>query len=428
MKKVLMLGFMLMLSLTFLVACGGDSNSNGETSGNDSGSSTEATSGGEDILLWVDSEAFALALISALEEKFPDTNFDWHEVGNVDSLTNLSLDGPAGLGADIVFFPHDHIDQAVNENLVLPLGPEIANAMDGRFHASAIGSVFHNDHHFGIPLTTESVALFYNKTLLDELGFAPATTFEEIFEQGASFNDVANNDFILRWESGNAFLSHFALTAHGFELFGANHTDPESVNFATSEVIAGLEWLQTVRNELLPIPVADLDGDNTTGAFVAGEVPYVITGPWAIEEILRDGDFELGIKQLPTINQSQPITFSGNIIAAGSAFTQHSDLVREILTFLMSDEGIQIIYDVRGWIPALVDGSSIDGLLENPYHAGILAQANYSHPMPIIREMSFFWDVAGSMYSAVWDGLLTPEEAASHAYEGFSSARALAEQ
>jgi arabinogalactan oligomer/maltooligosaccharide transport system substrate-binding protein len=431
MKKLFILQMLLILSIVCLVACGGEDT----TTDGDAGIEMEPADigdelvfGGEDILLWIDDENFAEALIEALEVRFPDTNFSWHEMGNVDSLTNLSLDGPAKLGADIIFFPHDHIDRAVNEQLVLPLGLDISDEMHGRFHESAIASVAHNDNYWGIPLTTQSVAFFYNQTLIEELGFEPATTFEEIFEQGAQFNNPANNEYILRWQVGDSFFSHFALTAHGFQLFGPNHIDAESVNFDTPEVIAGLEWLQTVREELLPVPVADLDGDNTVGAFTAGEVPYVITGPWAIGDILRDGDFELGVKEIPTINGNQPITFSGNIVVGGSAFTEHPPLVRAILQFLMSDEGLQIMYDVRGEIPALIDGSSIVGLQENPYHSGILAQANHSHPMPIISEMSSFWAVAGDMYSAVWDGIQTPEEAAAHAYESYLSHRALAEQ
>lgn len=431
--KKLLLGITFLLMLTLLVACGGSDSEprdiNGDSSDetNEEDITDEVTFGGEDFLLWIGDEDFAEALIPALEAKFPDTNFSWHEMGNVDSLTNLSLDGPAGLGADIIFFPHDHIHRAVSENLVFPVGPQITDAMQGRFHDAAVSSVYHDGLHFGVPLTTESVAMFYNKTLLDELGFEPATTFEELFEQAKEFNDPANNQYLFRWEPGNAFQSHFALTAHGFELFGEDHMDPDLVNFNTPEVIAGLEWLKTVREEILPVPVADLDTDNTAGAFIDGEVGYLITGPWDIAEIIRDGDFEFGVMKLPTINGNQPITFSGNIVAAGSGFTDYPDLTRAVLEFLMF-EGLQIMYDVRGWIPALIDGSSIEGLADNPYHVGILGQAYYSHPMPIIPEMTHFWAVSGGMYSAVWDDILSPVEAAEHAALGYDSARALAEQ
>lgn len=436
MKKLLVIGFTFILSLVFLVGCSNGENESiteiptDEDVTEEVPNAKEAIFGGEDFLLWIDHEEFAIAIIQALEENFPGVNFLWNEMGNVDSLTNLSLDGPAGLGADIVFFPHDHIHRAINEQLVLPVGPAISKMMDGRFHAVAVDSLYDNlsGFHFGIPMTTESVALFYNRTLLEGFGFEPATTFEELIDQVLEMNNPANNEFHFRFRPGNAFDMHFVTTAHGFELFGSNHIDPDQVNLNSPEVIAGLEWFLMLRESILNVPASDLDDDNTFGAFLDGEVAYLITGPWNIGDIVRDGNFELGIKKIPTINGNQPITFSGNIVVAGSAFTKHADLTRAVLEFLASDEGIQIMYDTRGVIPALIDGSVINGLSDNSHHMGILEQANYSHPMPIIPEMSHFWEVADGMYSVAWDGILTPEEAAEHAELGYDSARALAQQ
>jgi len=60
--------------------------------------------------------------------------------------------------------------------------------------------------------------------------------------------------------------------------------------------------------------------------------------------------------------------------------------------------------------------------------AGIAAQAVHSHPMPTLAEMDSFWDPANTMFSSVWEGLATPEEAAANALEAFEAARALANQ
>ena len=442
MKKLFALGLVLLLSLTFLVACDNDptetetevtppvttTDTETEVDPTEDVDPTEpgTTFGGEDFLIWVDDEAFAEALIPALENRFPDTNFEWAQMGHVYTIENLSLDGPGGTGADLIFFPHDHITRAVNDNLVLPVGPAISEAMEANLHAAPVQLVHSGDFHWGVPVSTESVAFFYNRTLLDELGFEPATTWEQVFEQGAEFNDVANNQFIVQLDVGNAFMMHFSTTAHGFRLFGPTHLDPDAVNLNTPETIAGLEWLRTVREELLPVPAADLNGDDIVAAFIDGGLPYIIGGPWMISNILENGDFELGITSIPTIDGNQPLTFTGNQVAAISSFTDYADLGRAVLEFLMSDEGFGIMYEYRGWIPTLIDGSGVSGLADNPYHRGILAQANYSHPMPIIPEMGHFWDAAPGMYSAAWDGILTPAEAAEEAELEFDTVRAAA--
>jgi len=450
-KKFLLLGIAMLFSLAFLVACGnGDDSGTAADVGNEE--VTEPADNGDDngyededeeetrpvfdendFVIWMDNEEFADAIIPALEAEFPGVTFQWHQMGNVDSMDALALDGPAGIGPDIIFFPHDRIHRGINDQLLLPLGPDISAWMEGRFHDAAVASAYDasSNFHFGIPMATESVALFYNRDILNSFGFEPATTFEELIEQ-VEYMNAADGGLHFRINPDNAYDMHFVTTAHGFQLFGPDHNDPDQANFDTPEVIAGLTWFRELRERILDIPNADLDDANRQGAFIDGEVAYLVTGPWHIADITNDGDFEFGVVKFPTINGVQPISFSGNIMMAGSAFRAsvpgRPDLIREVLQFLASDAGLQIQYDVRGTIPALIDGSVIDGLADNPHHMGILAQANYSHPMPIIPEMSHFWSVAGSMYGSVWDGILTPEEAAEHAQLGYDSERALAAQ
>ena len=450
MKKLLALITIFMLSFV-LLACGDNDTTpppadNGTTTpppGDDtppppppSAEGNEAFTG--EFLIWLDDEEVAEVMLPILSAQFPNVHFMWDLMGNVEMLTNLSLDGPAGIGPDIVFFPHDHIFRAINDQLVLPLGPELSEMMEGRFHDAAVASVFDHETgwHFGIPIITESVALFYNRDLLNRYGFEVATTWERMVEQVQYMNesntispDGPLGTLAFRFDPGNAYDMHFALTAHGFQLFGPDHTNPDLINFDTPEVIAGLEWLYSNRTAMLNVPNDDLDGTNRYGAFIDGEVAYIIDGPWRIGDIMLHGDFDFGVTMIPTINGNRPITFSGNIVMAASAFPgADAALRRAVLGFLASDEGLQIQYDTRGRIPALIDGSAITGLLDNEHHVGILAQANYSHPMPIIPEMSFFWGQAGGMMASVWDRVQSAPEAAAAAQLGYESARAIAEQ
>ena len=172
----------------------------------------------------------------------------------------------------------------------------------------------------------------------------------------------------------------------------------------------------------LDVPYADLTTDTVEVEFAKGTVPYIIVGPWAISEIQKNADFEWGITTIPTINGNQPVTFSGNIIACMSSYTTNAEAAREVLEFMVSDEGLEILYKVRGSIPALKDPSVIDGLSDDQYVMGILEQAQFSEAMPSIPEMASFWTPAETLYRSVWEGLATPEEAAAKALEDFNAA------
>ena len=80
------------------------------------------------------------------------------------------------------------------------------------------------------------------------------------------------------------------------------------------------------------------------------------------------------------------------------------------------------MYDVKGTIPALKDATVIEGVSKDPYIMGILEQAKYTQAMPILPEMSNYWGAAETLYRSVWDGLLTPEEAAEKALADYNTA------
>ena len=429
MKKLLLLVHMMVLPLT-LVACdnGGDVDPQPAESG-----STEQTNGdsgefgGESIVLWIDEPAYGEALEEALSLKFPDSNFEFQEVNSTDALDMMRLDGPAGLAGDIMIIPHTNLVEGVQEMLFLPFSPDLEARINSDFAPNTVESIKVDENYFAIPLAIETIAMFYNKTLLEEHDLTVAESFEEIIEQAAVFNDPTNDDFILRWDVSDSYFDTIFLTAFGYELFGPNHDDADLINFDTPEVLAGLEFYLSLR-DILPVEAADLDWSNTFGEFMAGNVPYHLSGRWAVAELSVQDDFEWGAVVIPTIGGERPLPFAGNQVAVASSFTDHPELVREVLDFMMSDEGLQLAYDHRGSVAPLLDTSKIAGLDEDPGSLALLEQANnHAMPMPAIPELSHFWPAADQMFESVWNGLLTPQEAVDNAMEQFEISRTLVE-
>ncbi|MGL4335552.1 MAG: maltose ABC transporter substrate-binding protein [Turicibacter sp.] len=435
MKKLLSLMFVAGLSVTGLVACGGNdapADKPAEKPAESTDTTTEKPAESTDkveIKLWLDDDDFADALVPAIEAALPNIKIVYEKVGAVDARAKLELDGPAGLGGDVFIQPHDGMSPSIESQILLPLGSDLGAMMEERILPGSVATVKSDDAYYGVPIATESLALFYNKTLLDENGFTVATSFDEVKEQAKVYNDNAANKFLMRFQPGNSYDMHFFLTGGGFQLYGPDHTDGSQVNLNTPEVVKGLEAFASMQ-EYLPVPYADLGWDTVHGEFVNGNVPYIITGPWSIAEVKQggiDNGFEWGVTTIPTIDGKQPLTFSGNIIACVSAYTKNPAEARQVVEFMASPEGLQAMYDATGKIPALKDNSVVEGVMEDPYIAGILAQAAYSEPMPILPEMSKYWGAAETMYRSVWEGLSTPEAAAAKALEDYNTALQMAE-
>ena len=471
MKKLLLLMSVLLIGVTLSACDGGDDTPDpiDEVCTNRAAEGTlyefdKNQTSITEIKVWLDDEAYATALITAFEDMYPDIKVEWEEVGAVDTRQRLETYSGSAFAADVVVFPHDHIGAALASNLLYPFPQTQRDDLESRMVGSAIStatSCYDNVNNtavacdgtfeselFGAPLSGESVALFYNKTLLNDIDDTktyPEATWEEIITSALAYNaidDPATTEIdeaqsYFRLDVGNAYDMHFAATSFGFELFGADHLNEETANLGSQNMIDALTWLNgTLRPALNDYNSTTLDGESNRVAFEEGELPYIIDGPWSIQRykdaaIDDNGTpddtsdditlFEFGVAKIPTINGVQPVTFSGVQIAAVYKGTQEPTASFKFVEFMTSEAGLAIMYAETGKLPALEDVSVLPGVAADEYLTGISQQLAYSHPMPIIPEMGYFWGNAGSMYSSAWNGTATAIDAAATAQAGFDA-------
>lgn len=405
-----------------------------------------------EITVWLDNPDYATPLIAEFEAQNPGIKVNFFEVGAVDTRQRLETYSGTEFVADVVVFPHDHIGAALESNLLYPFNDTQRADLESRMIDSAIGTATScydsatnsavecdgtfESELFGAPLSGESVALFYNKTLLeanDALKIYPEATWEEIIASATAYNmiddpattDVDESRLYFGLDVGNAYDVHFIGTAFGFELFGADHLDKTMANLGSQAMIDALTWMnEDLRPAANNFNAASLGGDPNRQAFESGELAYIIDGPWSIQRYIDAAelnDFEFGVARIPTIGGVQPVTFSGVQIAAVYKGTSEPTAAFKFVEFMTSNEGLAIMYSTTNKLPALKDVSTVAGVADDAYLSGISAQLAFSHPMPIIPEMGYFWSNAGSMYSRAWNGTVTPAEAAAEAQSGFEA-------
>ena len=113
MKKK-MIGLMVgtMILSTALVGCGSKSDKKQSTSTGKDGSSTELTKDDVTLKVWESSgetEEFIKKAGEAFTKKYPNIKIKYENVEVGDVNTQIALDGPAGVGADVFAAPHDQI-------------------------------------------------------------------------------------------------------------------------------------------------------------------------------------------------------------------------------------------------------------------------------------------------------------------------------
>jgi arabinogalactan oligomer/maltooligosaccharide transport system substrate-binding protein len=367
--------------------------------------------------VWLDDDDYAAAIIAAFNQRYPNVTVTYQNVGNVDSRGKVSLDGPAGIGPDVFAMPHDHIGNAILDGLLEPVPANLVAKYRQTLLDASLDTCSEGGSLYAVPITTENIAFFYNKDLL---GSTPVpATFEEIIEFAKTYNNPAQNKYAMRWEVDNSYINYFFLTAFGFELFGPDMNDYKKPGFDSEAVRKGVDFHHSLK-PVFPVNVADATGDNTTGSFSRGEVPFTITGPWSIADNVKNG-INFGVTKLPTIAGNQPRCFSGNIIAGVSSYSNNFDAAFAFVDFLASEEGETIGFNLRGTLPAYKDISGIAGLRDDPYLRGIQEQAPYADPMPVIPEMSYAWDPIKALFTFTWDSQLTTAQAQAKAMESYDT-------
>lgn len=329
------------------------------------------------------------------------------EIVGFEAIQKLGLEGPAGNAADVVWGKHEHASTVYNAGLVLPIDPQITARLQDNVLEASLVPLTVDGNLCAVPHYMDSLALFYNKDLID----TPATTFEQIMSEAPSFNDPDNNKFYYMTVIGGSNL-HPYLSAAGFELFGPDGTDNENPGFDTPEFLEGLKNIRKL-GEILPVNGQDIRMSATSFVqqnFMDGNVAYLVNGPWFLGQLNESG-LNYGITLLPSIDGNPAKPFSsvtGNFI---NAFTEYPIAAQLFAEFLTTLESAEKLYTIGGDMPIHKDAGKLPVIAESIAGPVFIEQFENTVPQPAVSRMSYFWSIAESIYLEVFDGTMTPEDA-----------------
>lgn len=387
----------------------------------------EIASGEVPLKVWVEYPEYGEALVEAFAAAHPGIRVEVTTVSKVDAVSKMALDGEAGTGADVYFTNFTDLANAIESGVAAPLG-EYADEIASRVGDAFAGVVSRDGELYGVPVSTESIALFYNKTLLQQLtgSTEPATTWEQIRELAATYNDPRENRWTIRWLSGQLYYAYPVLSSLGWHL-GTDKGDP---GLDAPALAAGLEYYGALR-DLWPVNSADATWDSIEMEFAKGQTPYAITGPWSIGDFTAaaaENGFEYGVTTLPSAQGGgDAATLAGLGVGVVSGYSEYPGAARVFAAFLASDEAAAALYRTTGGIPALtrLNAQAIPGLADDPHANGVLAQAERSDLVADVSDA--LWTVGNNLVAGVWDGVLDPATAQQQAVAGYADLTGLGE-
>ncbi|MFC4779294.1 extracellular solute-binding protein [Paenibacillus sp. GCM10023252] len=424
MKKLLVMS--LVLALFVIAACGGGNNNAPENTGNNGGNNAGADNAtaedvtpekGASLLVWESKEErpFVEAIAKEFTAKY-GIEVKFEEVGAADQVQKLTTDGPAGLAADVVVFPHDNLGKAVTAGLVLPndFYEEQAKSENAE---NAVTAVTYDGALYGYPRSIETYALFYNKALIKE---APKT-FEEVLDFAKTYNDPKKNKYTLMWDVGNFYFNYPFIGTTGGYVYGDEGQNKDDIGLNNDGAIEGLKFFSSLKSSLLPLKSGDVTYDIKKGLFTGGTLAMDINGPWTIGDY-KAANIDFGVAPIPSINGKPSTSFSGVKAWYVNTYSKYPQAARLFARFASTKAAQLKDFELTGAIPANTEATEDAAVKDNAVVQGFVQQFNQSTPMPSIPEMGNVWTPIGAAFSDVWNAGKDPKAALDNAVQQIKDA------
>lgn len=421
-KKALVLLASLSL-VASITACGSSNNGGNNTAntpapannaqgnanaGNNASAGAEAITPeeGAELLVWESKEemAFTEEIVKQFEEKY-GVKVRIEEKAPTDQIGVLTQDGPSGLAADVLIVPHDHIGNAANSGLILANDVFAEETTKNNTEAAIQGATF-DGVLYGYPRAAETMALYYNKSLVKE---APKS-FEDVLEFSKTFTNKDQNKYGIMWEAGNMYFNYPFIASAGGYLFGNNGTDPNDIGLANDGAIEGLKVFQSLK-AALPINTGDINPDIKRSLFGSGDVAMDINGPWELAGYKAALGDNLGLAPYPTVAGKTAITFSGIKVWVVNSFTKYPNAAKLFANFASSKDAQLLLNEKVGAVPTNLEALESDQIKNDPYVSAFAEQAKNSQPMPSIPEMSNVWAPVNAALPEIWNNNADPKTA-----------------
>ena len=337
-------------------------------------------------------------LIENFQAANPDITVKQTTFPYADYQTKVIAAQAAGNGPDVLQFFYGWLDQFSRGGVLQPLDPAAfpTDKIESEFFP-IVTAVKRDGKYYGLPTAVRSLALFYNKNLLDEAGVQPPTTLDELVAAAKATTKTDGGGNI----TSEGITLDFAGQDHQWwrevlvRQFGGEPYDANgNVAYNSDAGLKALEFytgLQTKEK----VGMAGFM-DEGQAAFKAGLAAMTIDGTFRLGAFKPITDFQWGVVELPANAdglRSNYASYFANGIGAGAQGEENA-AAEKFLQYITSDEAMQIWLETVGELPARKSAALTDKNLADPIYAPFLKALDYAHT-------TLFVDEAGERQTAI---------------------------
>ena len=406
-KRVLALIMAGLMTGGLMTGCG---SSGGDEPAADDGGDAEVQE--VDLLVWGPQEDQAAlegydegilkAMCEAFDEAHPEweINFEYGVCGEGDARDQVTKDVEEA--GDVYFFANDQIPTLADSGALAKLGGDTEQWVKDNNELTMVQSVTYNDGIYGVPFTSNTWFMYYDKSKYteDEVKSLDTMMAKDLGEGVYNFAFPMDNSW---------YIEAFYFGA-GCSIFGDGTDASAGCDFNSDAGKAATQYMV----ELAANPKYSNEKDGSSLAlFAEGKLGAYCSGSWdaaAIREALGEN---FGAVKLPTVNingqEGQMRSFAGSKAIGVNPNCEYPEVAVALAQYLGGEECQKIRYEARGITPTL---ASIEVGDDEVAAAEMSEIKEASFLQPVLAEMNAYWTPAETMGKEIIQGDVTADNAA----------------
>ncbi|ARQ71151.1 extracellular solute-binding protein [Streptomyces marincola] len=383
-------------------ACGsdGDSEDTGAADGELSGT----------VTYWDTSNETEAAVFEAVakdfEDRHPGVTVDYVNIGFDDAQNRFKNAAGANDAPDVMRTEVAWVADFASLGYLYPL--DDTAALDDRddFLDEAWASTQYDGQTWAVPQVTDTLALFYNRALLDESGVEVPTSLAEIEESAGAFEENGVTPLYVRGDDPYWFLPF--LYGEGGDLVDA---EAQEVTIDNEAGVAAFERMRGLIDSGAAITDTSDGWENMMAGFSGGDIAMMVNGPWAIADATAALGEDLGVAPVPAGGRQQGSPLGGWNYGV-YAGTPDADASFEFVKYMASAETQQRITEELSLLPTRASVYEVPAVQDNPMVQFFKPAVDVAHERPWIPEAQSLFEPLRISIEAMLTGSASPEQAA----------------
>jgi len=345
----------------------------------------------------------------------------------------------SGTGPDVIFYDAGptYAGVLVDAGLLTPLdNPATQYGWKDRINPSALEGTTIDGTLYGLPLQTDLIGMYYNKTQLD----AERLTVPETLDQLLTFcADASAKGFIPMALSANPGWQNF----HQFSMVANAMMGPDVVrellinnngNWNSPEVVTAINtfFVQLRDAKCFSPDVNALTYDDGSALFYSGQALLNPTGSWLIGDIEANmTDVEIGFVPFPELPGAKGRYWISGVGSAYyiSAKSTHQTEAAQLLEYLFSPETAKRwVEEASSFVPVQLDTETLNvsplfKSVLDVLQSGIAGETEFGYNVDVLAPPEFN-EAMSNGFQAMLSGDKTAEELAAELQAAWEAGKA----